>query len=57
MYIFYSEFFEVKFSFYLFFESDFSSPVAFLAVSQVLVILSFNLVRAVHQVSNKRTMT
>lgn len=57
MYRFYSEFFEVKFSFYLFFESDFSSLVAFLAVSQVLVILSFNLVRAVHQVSNKRTMT
>lgn len=57
MYSFYSEFFEVKFSFYLFFESDFSSLVAFLAVSQVLVILSFNLVRAVHQVSNKRTMT
>lgn len=57
MYSFYSEFFEVKFSFYLFFESDFTSPVAFLAVSQVLVILSFNLVRAVHQVSNKRTMT
>lgn len=47
----------LKFDLYLYFQNRFNSYISLLTISLVVVILSFNLVQTVHQVSKKRTMT